>query len=338
MGYDFIGDVHGYADHLTGLLAKLGYSRIGGVWRHRDRKAVFVGDLINRGSGQLEVLEIVSSMVSAGAAHCILGNHEVNAIAYATESIANPGRHLRVRSGSMGSRNHFQHKAFLDEVGLDSSLHRELISWFLTLPLWLELEHPESGAKIRVAHACWHQDAIDRLKGILGSEGRLSREILVEAYDARGDLLDDIEIICKGPEFKIPSGHFIHDAGGIKRTKTRSRWWDPRARNLRTLACVPAKEAVGLPEIPVSGVLGPRFDRSVPIVVGHYWMDGTPAPIAHNVACVDYSVARGGNLVAYRWDGETVLTAQKFVSCGVAADPAALNAEAGALDEAAMAG
>ncbi len=51
---------------------------------------------------------------------------------------------------------------------------------------------------------------------------------------------------------------------------------------------------------------------AVPVFVGHYWLTGTPAPLAGNVACTDYSVARGGKLVAYRWDGESVLSADKF--------------------------
>ncbi|MEO9932315.1 hypothetical protein [Rhodopirellula bahusiensis] len=49
-----------------------------------------------------------------------------------------------------------------------------------------------------------------------------------------------------------------------------------------------------------------------PVLVGHYWLTGTPVPLSVNVACTDYSVAKNGKLVAYRWDGETALSAQKF--------------------------
>ncbi|WP_286764424.1 MULTISPECIES: hypothetical protein [Rhodopirellula] len=41
-------------------------------------------------------------------------------------------------------------------------------------------------------------------------------------------------------------------------------------------------------------------------------MTGTPLPLAANVACTDYSVAKGGNFVAYQWDGEQVLLAKKL--------------------------
>lgn len=43
-----------------------------------------------------------------------------------------------------------------------------------------------------------------------------------------------------------------------------------------------------------------------------YCLTGTPLPLAGNVACTDYSVVKGGKLVAYQWDGEQVLLAKKF--------------------------
>lgn len=46
---------------------------------------------------------------------------------------------------------------------------------------------------------------------------------------------------------------------------------------------------------------------------GHYWFTDDPAPLAPNAACLDYSIAKGGRLCAYRWDGEPALDASKFV-------------------------
>jgi hypothetical protein len=44
-------------------------------------------------------------------------------------------------------------------------------------------------------------------------------------------------------------------------------------------------------------------------------MEGEPVPLAPNIACLDYSVAKpGGKLVAYRWDGEKVLDPGKYVT------------------------
>jgi len=51
-----------------------------------------------------------------------------------------------------------------------------------------------------------------------------------------------------------------------------------------------------------------------PVFVGHYWLKGPyPKLLRRNIACVDWSVPRGGFLCAYRWDGERELDAEKFV-------------------------
>ena len=60
---DLIGDVHGYADELEELLTKLGYSKKDNYYSHPERKALFVGDYIDRGPKIRETLEIVKKMV-----------------------------------------------------------------------------------------------------------------------------------------------------------------------------------------------------------------------------------------------------------------------------------
>lgn len=45
----------------------------------------------------------------------------------------------------------------------------------------------------------------------------------------------------------------------------------------------------------------------VPVFFGHYWMKGKLELQKPNVCCLDYSVAKGGVLVAYRWNGEQEL-------------------------------
>ena len=59
-----------------------------------------------------------------------------------------------------------------------------------------------------------------------------------------------------------------------------------------------------------------RSTPGTPVFIGHYWLSGTPQPLAANIACMDYSAARNGPLVAYRWDGETVLDKARFVLSG----------------------
>ena len=65
-GYDLIGDVHGCAQSLARLLAKLGYEQHEDGYRHPERKVIFLGDIVDRGPRIREALHIVKAMVDAG--------------------------------------------------------------------------------------------------------------------------------------------------------------------------------------------------------------------------------------------------------------------------------
>ena len=80
--YDIIGDIHGYCSKLKELLKKMHYEEINGVWRHPERKAIFVGDYIDRGPEIRESLHLIRNMVEANAAIALMGNHEYNALSY----------------------------------------------------------------------------------------------------------------------------------------------------------------------------------------------------------------------------------------------------------------
>ena len=85
--FDIIGDVHGCFDELQELLIKLGYViyRVAPdnvnfgfeVIAPEKRKAVFVGDLVDRGPDSPTVLRLVMSMVNGGVAYCVPGNHDM---------------------------------------------------------------------------------------------------------------------------------------------------------------------------------------------------------------------------------------------------------------------
>ena len=87
-GYDLVGDVHGCGETLILLLEQMGYRKINGVYKHKSRKAVFLGDIIDRGPHIRLACEIVRSMVDAGHAYMIMGNHEYNIVTYMTPSPA----------------------------------------------------------------------------------------------------------------------------------------------------------------------------------------------------------------------------------------------------------
>ena len=308
MAYDIIGDIHGHSEKLTSLLHKLGYRHHLSAWRHPDRSAIFVGDFIDRGPGQLDTIDIVRGMLDAGTAQAVMGNHEFNAIAWHTPNPESDGEYLRRR----GTKNRNQHNAFLAAVEHDPELHKEHIDWFLTLPLWLDL--PE----LRVIHACWHPGQMAAIAPLLKPGHRLDRELVVAA-SRRGSMEHRaVETLINGIEIDLPAGHEFHDKGGHRRRvshhRVRTRWWDAAADTYRKAAILdePARTALPNTPIPSSALLG--YDGDKPVFFGHYWWTGIPEPLATNVACVDYSAGLDGPLVAYRWDGEPVLDSRGFVS------------------------
>ncbi|MEW6737613.1 MAG: polynucleotide kinase-phosphatase, partial [Acidobacteriota bacterium] len=84
--FDIIGDVHGCFDELQTLLTQLGYEiwhdpdidQFGYLVRHTNgRKAIFLGDLVDRGPNVTGVLRLVMSMVQSSVALCVPGNHDM---------------------------------------------------------------------------------------------------------------------------------------------------------------------------------------------------------------------------------------------------------------------
>ena len=77
--FDLIGDVHGCADELHELLGSLGYEPAGdGGFSHpAGRKAVFLGDLCDRGPDSVGVIRTAMAMSAAGHAYAVPGNHDV---------------------------------------------------------------------------------------------------------------------------------------------------------------------------------------------------------------------------------------------------------------------
>ncbi|WP_420993670.1 metallophosphoesterase [Cupriavidus sp. 30B13] len=308
MGYDIIGDVHGEARKLQSLLVRLGYIEREGAFRHPERTAIFVGDFIDRGPHQLETINIVRPMVQAGSALAVMGNHEFNAIAWYLRDPDQSDKYLRTREGEVGQKNRKQHQAFLDEVERNSDLHAEIIEWFLSLPLWLDL--PE----LRVIHACWHSDAIAELEPLLRPGRLLDIEMMVKA--SRKDTLEYrlVETLLKGVEVPLPPGRTFKDKSGHTRHEARIRWWDGSATNYRQAAMVSHETRVQLPDADLPGSARVSYADDKPVFVGHYWMTGRPDVLSSAVVCVDYSAGNGGPLVAYRWSGEAELSADYFVS------------------------
>ena len=298
-GYDVIGDVHGHAAKLENLLGRMGYSDSSGVWRHPRRTAVFVGDLIDRGPEQLATVAIARRMIEAGSAQAVMGNHEFNAIAW---------RHgWREQS----TKNQAQHHAFLAEASEGSTKHHEIVDWFETLPLWLELDG------LRVIHACWN----DQSQAALGGSSVLTRDALHAGATKGTAEYAAVEILLKGPEIPLPPEYFYRDKNRHIRKEARYRWWTTGPITLRNRAELPSNSITasdeahpGFPDTEIPPPLPVDVYNGPPVIYGHYWQTGTPALTSPNTACVDYSAGNDGPLVAYRWTGESTLSNENFIS------------------------
>lgn len=119
--FDIIGDVHGCAEELQSLLNLLSYAPDEAqVWRHPlGRRAVFVGDLVDRGPRVVDVLRLVMDMTTAGCALCVMGNHEFKLLRYLRGRKVNTSNGLSHTLAQMGQESgDFRHelKAFLSQL------------------------------------------------------------------------------------------------------------------------------------------------------------------------------------------------------------------------------
>jgi hypothetical protein len=308
-GYDIIGDIHGCADKLTAILRALGYQDRNGTWHHPGRQAIFVGDLIDRGDLQLESVAIARAMVDAGTAQMVIGNHEFNAVAYATMN--ETGEWCRAHS----DKNNHQHVDFLNAVGFGSPLHREILDWFMTLPLWLDV------GGIRIVHACWHDGSIKHLQPLVSETGGLTEQLVIDATTKGTAAYEAIETVLKGPELSMDGCYYL-DEDQNRRDRGRLNWWQADAITIHDAIHIASdwklydandRPVARLPDTPIPPDGLKPYTDTTPVIFGHHWFTGTPEITGPTTACVDYSAVKGGSLVAYRWDGESTLDSDKFI-------------------------
>ncbi len=295
--HDIIGDVHGQYAKLVALLDTLGYRPVDGAYRHPDpeRTAIFVGDLIDRGPGQVETVELVRAMVAAGSARMVMGNHEFNALGWATPIDDGSGSWARPQTEAKRS----QHEAYLAQVVEGSPLHLEHLDWFRTLPLWID----EPGLP-RVVHACWNEPAMTSIRDVLGDQP-MSDEFIREASRTGSNLYEAVEVVLKGPEVDLPSGVEFR-LENEDRTRARIAWWNLEDPILSKIALIPHGQDAGtLPDTELPHAVDYRYESDQPVYFGHYWMRGAPEPVADGMICVDYSAGKDGSLVACTVDSAT---------------------------------
>ncbi len=299
---DLIGDIHGHADKLEELLLKLGYKKFKGTYSHPESKALFVGDYIDRGPKIRETLEIVRSMVESENAIALMGNHEYNALCFHFQETE--GGHLRKHL----IKNIIQHYQTLKQFQNRQREYEEYLDWFKTLPLYYETE------TFRAVHACWDHRNIEYLRKTLIND-RLTDDLIHHSVKIGTKLNEAIDQTLKGKEMKMPDGLYFIDKDGTRRTEIRIKWWeDPVLMNYKSISVEPIDTLPEKPiEIPGLDSIDFYKDNEKKVFFGHYWLRGQPSLYRDNICCLDYSVAKGGKLVAYRLNGENVLDRRNFI-------------------------
>ncbi|HUH36982.1 MAG TPA: metallophosphoesterase, partial [Spongiibacteraceae bacterium] len=310
-GYDLIGDVHGCYDALVELLHKLGYHKQQGRYvsadPRRPRQLLFLGDLLDRGPGIRESVQLVYELVEQGQAQIVMGNHEYDALAWNTPAPPGTGRsHLR---------EHNRHNSRIIQQTLEQFANhpsdwRDLMAWLERMPLVLELAH------FRVVHACWDQRLIDELRSRY-PDARMNRELLMASADKHQFAGRLIDRLTRGVDLVLPDGMQMRSRDGLTRQRFRAKYWVSRPANYGDLEFQPDPLPDDVAQRPVSEAdraALPYYSLDAPLLfVGHYWQSGKPRRLRRNMACLDYSAVKAGRLVAYRLDDESELDNEKFV-------------------------
>jgi hypothetical protein len=284
----------------------MGYARINGIWQHPERKAIFIGDFINRGPEIRETILLVRQMTEAGSALTILGNHEYSAILYHIKDSGGMylSRHIA------GNRNQIQStlNAF---IGLTLEW-RDHLKWLRTLPFYLDL------GDIRIIHAYWNDNDIKYLKSFI-PEGRLKKDFLRTIHENQHPTASIIYRILKGLEFRCPPDLILKCSKGMSRKVFRMNWWkSPQDKTFRELSF---GNKFILPDYTVPKQIAPSFEPyspdKPPVFVGHYCLSEGAVVVQKNICCIDSCVVGSEQLSAYRWSGEKELTKVNIVSASL---------------------
>lgn len=300
--YDIIGDIHGNYDLLVKLLKKLDYQQNNDSFSHPNRKVIFMGDFINRGNKIRATVQLIKKMVESGNAFCILGNHELNAILYAT--LDKSGKSLQKRL----PRYKMPLLKTLEEYKKFPVEFDEAVKWFRSLPLFLDF------GNLRIVHGAWNENHIQTFKQFMGEETHLRKRFL-KTYLTTRQLSDAVDGLIRGEELLLPKDLLLKDEFGITRRSFRIKWWEPV--NGKTFNDVAFGNRFKLPAYTIPKEIIPIIssypDNAPPVFIGHYCLETNALIFQNNICCIDTCVTRTQRLAAYRWSGEQQLTDKNIV-------------------------
>ena len=297
--YDIIGDIHGHYDELVSLLKNLGYSLQNGIWKNGDRIPVFVGDYIDRGPKILETLKLVRDLTESGKGIALMGNHEYNFICM--HNHYSDGKPFRKRNEDNLKNIKDTLNALSD--GNDLEIY---LKWMEQLPI---IAFNDS---IRVVHAQWHHPSIELI--LSSSIKKLDQNGLEQVFQNEA-LKNALDISMKGQEVQLPETHHFFDKDNKSRGEARLKWWNQLPSNKMDDAFASLPEDVKNDSFPIEllNSINPYLSTEAPVFFGHYWMNPSAfGLLSDNICCLDFSVAKGGNIGGYRFDGERKLIENKM--------------------------
>ncbi|KXS55545.1 MAG: metallophosphoesterase [Marinobacter sp. T13-3] len=285
--YDVIGDVHGQHDKLVALLKKLGYQKTNQAWSKAGHQAVFVGDLIDKGPKAAGVLKTVQTMVEAGTALMVVGNHELNWIQDAADYTADPIAFMDA------TEKHPDRRQLTEAFKYQPEALIGIFQWLREQPIYID--QPD----LRIVHACWDEDALDVLKN--AGIDRLNNRALAGYRDTYSDVYLAIDCVVAGCAHTFPAERAYKSE--FRSERFRIQWWPENRVAINPIEIQPVAGKVRLPE-----------SHKAPVFFGHYSMVGIPDTLGSNIAGLDYSAAYGGTLTAYRHRPNQPLDRTHFVT------------------------
>lgn len=300
--YDIIGDIHGHYPLLIKMLKQLGYTKNGKSFSKPDRKVIFTGDIINRGPEIRNTINLVRNMVDNGDALCILGNHEWNAILFAT--IDKQGKFFQKHL----PRYQLPLSNTLEEYKADPDEFADVIKWFRRLPFYLDLDG------LRVVHGSWNDKHIETIAQFRKDEVKIKKDFLKE-YLSNKELNTAVDELLKGIEFQLPKDFLLKDDKGIIRRNFRIKWWETAEG--KTFKRIAFGNRFKMPAYTIPKELIPETYPypidAPPVFLGHYCLNKEKIIYQDNICCIDTCVVRTQKLTAYRWNGEPKLNPEHLI-------------------------
>ena len=289
--FDFIGDIHGHYSKFIQLLNKLGYSYNSelNTYSHPDkRKIVVLGDFVNVGMQNNEVLACLQNMHQKGDAYIISGNHEYFLALLYTKTL-----HNKHTLWYYIQRDYYP--IYIEFINKKELLY-SYIEWILELPIFLDF------GNCKAIHAIWDENDIELVKN------HNSIKKMIKFISINPEFKERLNKIIMGVTYKLKK------ANHHKPTFFRFKWWeDIENTPIHQLFMHKFEQFPVEMEKDIDVHTLKINTTPYPVFFGHYNLQGFPYLTNKTKCCLDFGGAKGGYLTSYRWDNEEILDSNKII-------------------------